>query len=117
MSTTNLPEGSRLYYTAARGRQAVIDNFGEQFNIYNSTFDQGDVRDSVYGLGVTFIDTRVSGGQQQSKTIRITGDENSADRQQFSVGQTIRIYGGQSSFQNPTNSATFSLTVQVFTET
>jgi hypothetical protein len=117
MDTTYLVEGSRLYYTAERGRQAVIDNFGEQFNIYNSTFDQGDVRDSVYGLGVTFIDTRVSGGQQQSKTIRITGDENSAARQQFSVGQTIRIYGGQSSFQNPTNSATFSLTVQGFTET
>ena len=117
MSTTNLPEGNRLYYTTERGRQAVIDNFGEQFNIYNSTFDQGDVRDSVYGLGVTFIDTQVSGGQQQSKTIRITGDSNSTTRQQFSVGQVIRIYGGQSSFESPTNSATFSLTVQGFTET
>ena len=117
MDTTFLPEGSRLYYTAERGRQAVIDNFGEQFNIYNSTFDQGDVRDSTYGLGVTFIDTQVSGGQQQSKTVRITGDENSAARQKFSVGQVIRIYGGQSSFQSPTNSATFSLTVQGFTET
>lgn len=117
MSTSNLPEGTRLYYTTARGRQAVIDNFAEQFNIYNSTFDQGDVRDSVYGLDVTFLNTQVSGGQQQSKTISIPGDSNSALRAQFSVGQTIRIYGAQSSFQNPTNSATFSLTVQGFTET
>lgn len=116
MSSSNLPEGTNLYYTDARAKANLVANFAEQFNIYNSTFDQGDVRDSVYGLSGTFQNTQVSGGQQQSKTFRITGDANSAVRAQFSVGQTIRIYGAQATYENPSNAATFSLTVQGFTE-
>lgn len=116
MSTTQLGEGNNLYYTDARAKANLVANFGEQFNIYNSTFDQGDVRDSVYGLSGTFQNNQVSGGQQQSKTFRIAGDSTSEVRAQFSVGQTIRIYGAQTTYQNPSNVATFSLSVQGFTE-
>jgi len=116
MSTTQLGEGTNLYFTDARAKANLVANFAEQFNIYNSTFDQGDVRDSVYGLSGTFQNTQVSGGQQQSKTLRLTGDATSALRAQFSVGQTIRIYGAQTTYENPSNAATFSLTAQGFTE-
>lgn len=116
MSTSNLPEGTNLYFTDARAKANLVSNFAEQFNIYNSTFDQGDVRDSVYGLSGTFQNTQVSGGQQQSKTFRITGDANSTVRAQFSVGQVIRFYGAQSTFENPTITTSLSLTVQGFTE-
>ena len=116
MSTSNLPEGTRLYYTDARAKASQVANFAELFNTYNSTFDQGDVRDSVYGLSGIFRDTRVSGGQQQSKTFRIDGDANSTNRAKFSVGQTLRFYGAQDTFENPANVATFSLTAQGFTE-
>ena len=111
MTSSNLPEGTNLYYTDARAKANLVDNFAEQFNIYNSTFDQGDVRDSVYGLSVTFpsSSTQVSGGQQQSKTIRITGDAASSIRAQFSVGQTLRIYGASTTFESTV--ATTSMTL------
>ena len=118
MTSSNLPEGTNLYYTDARAKANLVDNFAEQFNIYNSTFDQGDVRDSVYGLSVTFpsSSTQVSGGQQQSKTIRITGDAASSIRAQFSVGQTLRIYGASTTFESTVATTSMTLSVQGFTE-
>ena len=118
MTSSNLPEGTNLYYTDVRAKANLVDNFAEQFNIYNSTFDQGDVRDSVYGLSVTFpsSSTQVSGGQQQSKTIRITGDAASSIRAQFSVGQTLRIYGASTTFESTVATTSMTLSVQGFTE-
>ena len=60
MSTSNLGEGTNLYYTDERAKANLVANFAEQFNIYNSTFDQGAVRDSVYGLEGTWLDISVS---------------------------------------------------------
>ena len=56
ISTSNIPEGTNQYYTLARGAEAVVANFGTQFNIYNSTFDKGDVRDSLDAEAATFVE-------------------------------------------------------------
>ena len=117
MTSSNLPEGTNLYYTDVRAKANLVANFAEQFNIYNSTFDQGDVRDSVYGLSVTFPsqNTQVS-GQFQSKIMRITGNAASSIRAQFSVGQTLRIYGASTTFESTVAATSMTLSVQGFTE-
>ena len=116
MSTSNLGEGTNLYYTDARAKANLVANFAEQFNIYNSTFDQGAVRDSVYGLEGTWQDINVSGAQHQSKKFRITGNSASSTRAQFQVGQVLRFYGASTLFSAIAQSATLAVTVQGFTE-
>ena len=116
IDTSALPEGTNLYYTEARASANLVAGFAEQFNIYNSTFDQGAVRDSVYGQSVTFQSTQVSGGQQQSKTLRATGDAQSELRSKFAVGQVLRIYGASTTFESTAATTTMTLSVQGFTE-
>ena len=116
IDSTALPEGTNLYYTEARASANLVAGFAEQFNIYNSTFDKGAVRDSVYGQSVTFQSTQVSGGQQQSKTLRVAGDAQSELRSKFAVGQVLRIYGASTTFESTAATTTMTLSVQGFTE-
>ena len=112
MTSDFIDEGTtNLFYTNARADARVNQLFGGLFNTYNSTFDQGDVRDSLSAEPSTFEGTRVSESQTQSKTLRLT-DRNK--RNSFSVGQVLRLYGASSAYELTTNSTVLSLTVQGF---
>jgi hypothetical protein len=112
MTSDFINEGNtNLFYTNARADARVNQLFGGLFNIYNSSFDQGDVRDSLSDVLATFVDTRVSGGQTQSKTIRST---DLTKRGNFSVNQVLRLYGASTAFEATANSTTLSLVVQGF---
>ena len=116
ISTTNIPEGTNQYYTTARGAEAVVANFGEQFNIYNSTFDKGDVRDSLDSEAATFTSPQVTDGQSQSKTIRFAQSSYSK-KDNYAVGQVLRLYGASTLFSSNAMATTFSVTVTGFATT
>jgi hypothetical protein len=117
ITTNYLSEGTNnLYYTEARAKASLEANFAEQFNIYNTTFDEGDVRDSVYGMSATFQNPQVAGQQTQSQKLRINSLPTSAVRQQFAVGQTIRIYGAQDQFVSLASATTLSVVTSGFIE-
>jgi hypothetical protein len=112
MTSDFINEGTNnLFYTNARADARVNQLFGGLFNTFNSTFDQGDVRDSLTDEPGVFIDTRVSESQSQSKTIRSTA---LSKRNSFSVGQVLRLYGASSAYEATTIATGLSLTTQGF---
>lgn len=112
MSSDYVNEGiTNKFYTDARADARVNQLFGGLFNTYNSTFDQGDVRDSLSGQAGTFVSTRVSESETQSKTIRVS-DVNI--RSSFSTGQVLRLYGASVASNNTVLATGLSLSVQGF---
>jgi hypothetical protein len=112
MSSDFVNEGStNKFYTDARADARVNQLFGGLFNTYNSTFDQGDVRDSLNGQAGVFVETRVSEEETQSKTIRIS-DINV--RSSFSVGQVLRLYGASAASSATTLTTGLTTSVQGF---
>ena len=117
ISTSNIPEGTNQYYTLARGAEAVVANFATQFNIYNSTFDQGDVRDSLDAEAATFIaPILVTDGQNQSKTFRFAAGSY-AKKANYAKGQILRLYGASTLFVSDAMATSFSVTVTGFATT
>jgi len=116
ISTSNIPEGTNQYYTLARGAEAVVSNFGEQFNIYNSTFDKGDVRDSLDAEAATFRNIVVSDGQNQSNTIRFASGSYSK-KANYAKGQILRLYGASTLFASDAMATSFSVTATGFAST
>ena len=116
ISTSNIPEGTNQYYTLARGAEAVVANFGTQFNIYNSTFDKGDVRDSLDAEAATFINTQVTDGQNQSKTLRFAAGSY-AKKANYAKDQVLRLYGASTLFASDAMATSFSVTVTGFATT
>ena len=116
ISTSNIPEGTNQYYTLARGAEAVVANFGTQFNIYNSTFDKGDVRDSLDAEAATFINTQVTDGQNQSKTLRFAAGSY-AKKANYAKDQVLRLYGASTLFASDAIATSFSVTVTGFATT
>lgn len=109
MSSDYLNEGgSNLFYTNDRVYEQIDINFGAFFNVYSSTFDGGEARDSLEGIQGTFqfgADSAI-----QSNTIRIPVTQDVNLLSEFSVGQVLRVYGA-SSTQDGTISDTPTLTV------
>lgn len=101
------------FYTDARADARVNQLFGGLFNTYNSTFDQGDVRDSLSSEPGIFVNTALSGAQTQSKTINISDLDK---RDSFSVGQVLRLYGASTSYDEATLVSGLSLSVVGFQE-
>ena len=117
ISTSNIPEGTNQYYTLARGAEAVVANFGTQFNIYNSTFDKGDVRDSLDAEAATFVaPIQVTDGQNQSKTLRFAAGSY-AKKANYAKGQVLRIYGASTLFASDAMATSFSVTATGFATT
>ena len=91
ISTGNVPETTgALYYTDDRVETFLDANFAGYYNAFSSTFDQGNVRDSLIGVTATVTDTNLDSGDYQGQILRIT-DPNIHNN--YSVGQTIRVYG------------------------
>ena len=111
LSTSNLPEGTNQYYTEARALSSLVTNFAGQFNLYNSTFDKGDVRDSLDAQEMTFLTSgnygQVTEGQTQSKTLRVTDTSLNAN---YAVGQVLRVYGASALYDASAITSTFSVT-------
>lgn len=91
ISTGNVPETTgALYYTDDRVETFLDANFAGYYNAFSSTFDQGNVRDSLIGVTATVTDTNLDSGDYQGQILRIS-DPNIHNN--YSVGQTIRVYG------------------------
>jgi hypothetical protein len=91
ISTANVPEvtGS-LYYTDDRVEAFLDANFASYYNAFSSTFDQGNVRDSLIGVTATVTDTNLDSGDYQGSILRIS---DPTIHNNYSVGQTVRVYG------------------------
>lgn len=100
ISTKNVPENTQqnddgslvgpLYYTEDRVEAFLDANFSDYYNQFSSTFDDGNVRDSLFDVSGTFTDVNLNAADTQGSVIRVT-DTDVFDN--FSTGQTIRIYG------------------------
>jgi hypothetical protein len=92
ISTYNLPEasGGPLYYTDDRVEDFLDANFASYYNAFSSTFDNGNVRDSLIGVPATLTDTNLDSADYQGRILRIVDQSIHAN---YSVGQTLRIYG------------------------
>ena len=112
MTSDFVNEGTtNLFFTNDRADLRVNTLFGGLFNTFNSTFDKGDVRDSLSGESGTFIGTRVSESQTQSRTIRVT---DYTKIKSFSTGQVLRLYGASTAFQATALTAGLSLSTAGF---
>ena len=91
ISTNNVPESiGSLYYTDDRVEAFLDANFATYYNAFSSTFDQGNVRDSLIGITATVTDTNLDSGDYQGRILRIS---DSTIHNNYSVGQTVRVYG------------------------
>lgn len=100
------------YYTDARVETFLNSNFDSFYTQYTATFDERNIKDSLYEVDGTFVEVQLDQGEEQSQFIRVSkivNGENISDN--FSVGQTIRVYGGSRfiSADNDTLTATFSV--------
>ena len=112
MTSDFVNEGTtNLFFTNDRADLRVNTLFGGLFNTFNSTFDKGDVRDSLSGESGTFIGTRVSESQTQSRTIRVT---DTAKIKSFSAGQVLRLYGASTAFEATALTSVLSLSTEGF---
>ena len=106
--TANIEEDTNLYYTDDRVEAFFDGNFASYFNQFTSTFDDGDVRDSLYGTQGTFENRVVESNLIQSKTIRIT-DTSVYDN--YSSGQVLRVYGATDNLENQLTETLTSFTI------
>ena len=86
ISTSEIPEGTNLYYSDNRVKNYFDNNFADYYNAVTSSFDDGFIIDSVYGQGGTFRNVVNS----QSNRIRI---EDTTLISRFRSGQILRVYG------------------------
>ena len=116
ISTDYILEGSQnLYYTDNRTEAYLDENFGRYFSSFSTSFDGGNLSDSLYNVKGTFINVQAN----QSNTIRIT--QSTEAHNSFSEGQSVRVYGASAqSFDNvgiEGTSTGFTLTPQGFSTT
>jgi hypothetical protein len=97
ISTTQVTEGNNLYYTDDRVETYFDNNFADYYNQFSSTFDEGNIRNSITGQDGNFTGIVAS----QSDTIRIT---NTAVFDNFLEGQVIRVYGASVTTENEIDS-------------
>jgi hypothetical protein len=100
VTTRNVPENDAtdangklvgpLYYTDDRVETFFDNNFATYYNQFTSTFDDGSVRDSLYGVSAEVFDTNLDGGDFQGEILKLTDADVF---ESFGPGQTIRIYG------------------------
>ena len=89
LTTDRLGEGTQnLYYTDARVESKVEDLFPGLLTEYTSTFDQGNISNSLTDVSGTWVPP-TEGFPDQSKTIEISPSFVN----NFNVGQRIRVYG------------------------
>ena len=101
------------YYSDARVEAFLNANFDSFYTQYTATFDERNIKDSLYEVDGTFVEVQLDQGEEQSQFIRISKTVNSVNiSENFSVGQTIRVYGASRfiSSDNDTLTATFEVT-------
>lgn len=110
LSSDNVQEGeTNLYYSDARVADFFDNNFGDYFTAFTETFDEGNPADSLFGTSAGFIETSGTGDERQSSKIRLT---DTSVFENYTVGQTIRIYGATSSVTaNKLESTTASFSI------
>ena len=113
MSSDYVNEGAEnLFYSDVKVDGRIELNFGSLFNVYSSTFDGGEARDSLEGVQGTFQFSEDSA--IQSDTIRISTSADVNLTSEFSVGQVLRLYGASSNLES-TISDTATVTVTAST--
>lgn len=104
ISTDYISEGANLYYTQERVEDFMDANFGEYYNSFAATFDEGNVKDSYFDTVGEFQLQQVTGNPgNESDVIRIYRigfiPGSIKTRQQlnrflgYRAGQNIRIFG------------------------
>jgi len=110
MTSDYIDEGptvnSNKFYTDQRVDTRVTATFGGLFNQYSDTFDGGKVIDSLTDVPATF---RNVGGDFTSSMIRVT---DTTIVKNFSVGQTLRVYGASSTSELVTGSPSATISVK-----
>lgn len=89
ISTDYILEGNEnLYYTEDRAEAYLDENFGRYFSSFSTSFDGGNLSDSLFNVKGEFINIQAN----QSNTVRITQSTQALNS--FFAGQSIRVYGG-----------------------
>lgn len=103
ITTTNLDEGSNLYFTDDRVESYFDQNFARFFNKFNVTFDQGNVLDSYFDT-VGFAPSVTVSGETSKLRVKIEGNipgvsSDYEKREQgnrfnsYPPGTNIRVFG------------------------
>ena len=98
VTTDHILEGNsdnKRFYSDAKVTTAITNAFGGLFNQFSSTFDGGNVSDSLQDVTAVWLAEGTSGAGT-SKTIRIQ-DTQKELQSSFAEGQTLRVYGGDRS--------------------
>lgn len=101
ITTTYIDEGTNKYYTDDRVEGFFDENFGDYFNSFAATFDEGNVKDSYFDTVGTVIQSQITGGE--TNIIRVSAEgtiPGSTDTRQqadrfagYRKGQVIRVFG------------------------
>lgn len=118
VDTSYIPEGVNKYYTDDRVEAFVDANFGDYYNSYAATFDEGNVKDSFYdtiaipsNVSVTneYTQLRIYAGTTSNpayvpgtgQTVQRVDQRDRFDG--YRAGQNIRIFGADvATNYNPT---------------
>lgn len=101
ISTAHITESTNLYYTDDRVDNFFNENFGDYFNSFAATFDEGNVKDSYMDTVGEVRQSQITGGETNIIRIRAEGTiPGSVDTRQqsdrfagYRKGQVIRVYG------------------------
>ena len=108
MTTAYIPESNNLYYTNARVKTYLDENFASYYNNFSTSFDDGNVKDSYFDTVGSFRDISGSGEESQSSTIRISNVDRLSS---YSKNQNIRIYGASNNLDSKISSVTTNFSV------
>lgn len=127
ISTDFIKEGANLYYTEDRVENFMDTNFGEYYNSFAATFDEGNVKDSYFDTVGEFQFPQVTGSETNVIRIYRTGDipGSQLTRSQqdrfiaYRAGQNVRIFGANPAERDllTTTQADFNLQVVGFRDT
>ena len=120
ITTTDLGEGTNLYFTDARADARITERFPTELSRYTATFDQGNTSDSLSGTPGLFIEVEGDTVQQEQSNIVRIGDIGLSGN--YNIGQRLRIYGASLQDSSTIQAAerqvsSFSLTAQGLTTT
>ena len=101
LTTSYLVEGQNLYYTDDRVEAYLDEEFGNYYNSFAATFDEGNVKDSYFDTVGVVREASVTGGE--TKVIRvpatgtIPGSTETREQSDRFVGyrknQVLRVFG------------------------
>lgn len=101
ITTSFIPEGENLYYRDNRVESFFDENFGDYYNSFAATFDEGNVKDSYYDTVGEVRQAQITGGETNIIRIPATGTipgsiDTRAQTERFPgyrAGQVVRVFG------------------------